>query len=156
MLAQLKLRSSGSARLFDRHARWRMRPGPRRRVPRAGTDLDDIRDPVPLAIKLADLLLIHLERQRDLMIVLGRFSVHDRKIERAARSRVQDAHQRSLRIAIANMKGLHSLSPYCVGSSSNNISERAAPAGTIGKTLASGAQSNTSNSGSGDRRNRSI
>jgi hypothetical protein len=36
---------------------------------------------------------------------------------------------------------------YCAGSSSSNISDNAAPAGTIGYTFASGAQSNTSNSG---------
>src|SRR5439155_14362933 len=44
--------------------------------------------------------------------------------------------------------------PY-IYSSSNSISESAAPAGTIGYTFASGAQSNTSNSGSGDFRKRS-
>src|ERR1700686_845347 len=151
-----------------------MRRRPRGRMRRAGTDLDDIRDAVPLTVKLAHLLLIHIERERDLVIVLGGFGLHHRQIKRAARSRIQNAHQRSLRVAIAYVKSLHvsSIAPashrlsggqlaprcayYCVGSSSSNISESAAPAGTIGKTLASGAQSNTSNSGSGERRKRSI
>ena len=50
------------------------------------------------------------------------------------------------------LEGISPATSYCVGSSSSNISESAAPAGTIGKTLASGAQSNTSSSGSGDRK----
>ena len=73
---------------------------------------------VPFAIKLADLLLIHFEPKRDQMVVIGRFRMHDRQIERAARSRVQNAHQCSLRIAIANMKGLHILAPCNGGSRS--------------------------------------
>src|SRR5271169_358188 len=161
-------------RLVDCHARGRVRRGPRGGLRRTGTHFDDIRDPVPLAVELADLLLVHIERQRDLVIVLSRLGLHIREIERTARSRIQNAHQRPLCVAIANVKSLHvcSVGPafrrlsggqfarrcayYCAGSSSSNISESAAPAGTMGKTLASGAQSNTSNSGSGDRRNRSI
>ena len=48
-----------------------MRARPRSRRRSARTNLDDVRDPVPFAIKLADLLLIYLEPKRDLMIVLG-------------------------------------------------------------------------------------
>ena len=93
--------------------------------------------------------------QRDPMIALRRLRLHRRQIQSTPRSRIQNAHQRPLRIAITNVKSLHGL-PLVYTYSSNTISDNAAPAGTIGKTLASGAQSKTSNSGSGDRRNRSI
>jgi hypothetical protein len=53
------------------------------------------------------LLLIDIESQRDLVIVLGRFGLYYRQIERTAGSRIQDAHQRSLRVAIANVESLH-------------------------------------------------
>jgi hypothetical protein len=43
------------------------------------------------------------------MIVLCRFGLHRRQIESTARSCIQNAHQRSLRIAIANHKSLHVL-----------------------------------------------
>jgi|CZKD01.1.fsa_nt_gi hypothetical protein len=116
------LRPSCGARLFDRHACGRMwtRPCTRRCSPR--TDLDNIRDTVPFAIQLANLLLIHLERQRDLMIVLGWFGLYNRQIERPARSRVQNAHQRSLRIAIPNVKSLHKLAPCSAISCSAGVS----------------------------------
>jgi hypothetical protein len=111
MLAQLcqtrNLRPGRRARFFHRHARRRMWRGPSRVGRRTGTHLDDIRDAVPLAEKLPDLLLIDFERQRDLMIVFSRFGVYHGQIERPPRSRIQNAHQRSLRIAIANMKTLH-------------------------------------------------
>lgn len=88
-----------------------MRSRPRCRVRGPRTHLDDIRDRIPFAVKLANLLLIHFERQRDLVIVLGRFDLHQRQIESPARSRIQNAHQRPLRIAIANVKSLHVLTP---------------------------------------------
>ena len=46
---------------------------------RAGPDVHDSAIAVPFAVELADLLLIHLERERDLMIVLGCLGVHGRK-----------------------------------------------------------------------------
>src|SRR5579863_10255698 len=93
-----------------------MWPGPGGIGSRAGADLDDIRNAVPLAEELADLLLIHFKRQRHLMIVLRRFRLHDRQIERPPRSRIQNAHQRPLCIAIANVKSLHE-SPVAPASS---------------------------------------
>jgi len=72
--------------------------------------MNDVRYPVPFAEKLADLLLIHFERERDLVIVFGWFSLDHRHVQSAARSRVQNAHQRSLRVAIANVK-LHVYAP---------------------------------------------
>ena len=126
--------------------------------------MDHVRNRIPFAAELADLLRIYIQGKRHLVTVFGAFRLHRRQIEPTARRRVQNAHQRPLRIAIANLEGLHVLIPgvppavtrYCAGSSSSIISDKAAPAGTIGKTLASGAQSNTNNSGSGERRNRSI
>src|ERR1700719_3451630 len=90
-----------------------MRRGPRGRMRRAGTDLDHIRDAVPLTVKLTHLLMIHIERERYLMIVLGGFGLYHRQIKRTARSRIQNAHQCSLRVAIAYVKSLHvsSLAP---------------------------------------------
>src|ERR1700722_5979313 len=75
---------------------------------RARPYVSHIHDPVPLAIKLADLLLVDFQQQGDGVILLGSFGVHRRKIETPARSRVQNAHQRALCIAITDMKDLHS------------------------------------------------
>src|SRR5579864_8214233 len=135
-----------------------MRCAPRLAVRCARTHAHNVGNRIPFAIQLADLLRIYFERKGDLMVVLRRFGMHGRNVEPAARSRVQDAHQRSLRIAIANLKSLHSHLPstQCVGSSSSSISDKAAPDGTIGKTFASGAQSNTSSSGSGEDKKLSI
>src|SRR5437660_8736230 len=113
-----------------------------------------VRNRIPLSVKLPHLLGIHVEHQRDPMIALRRLRLHRRQIQPTPRSRIQNAHQRPLRVAITNVKSLHGL-PLVYTYSSNTISDSAAPAGTIGKTLASGAQSKTSNSGSGDRRKRS-
>ena len=91
----------------------------------------------------------------DLMIVFGRLSVQIMQIQPAARGSVQDTHQCSLCVAIANVKAFMLFVPksiadfgpgfqicnlkseflksnYCVGSSSSSISDSAAPAGTIG------------------------
>src|SRR5581483_2172498 len=139
-----------------------LNPYSRRRMPypralrHARPDEHDVGDRIPFAVQLANLLRIHIQDQRYLMITLALLRLHIGQVKTAARCGIQDAHQGSLCIAIADMKALHDLSPYCVGSSSSNISDSAAPAGTIGNTLASGAQSNTSNSGSGECRNRSI
>src|SRR5579871_555539 len=104
-----------------------MRRFPRLRMRTA--DMNHIGDRIPLAIQLANLLLIDFEQKGDVVIVLGGFCLHGWQIESPARSRVQNAHQSALSIAIANMK-LHENSPYCVGSSFKSISDSAAPAGT--------------------------
>jgi hypothetical protein len=72
--------------------------------------MNHVGDRVPLAIQLADLLLIDFEQEGDLVIMLGCFSPYSWQIERAARSRIQDAHQSALSIAVPNMK-LHVCSP---------------------------------------------
>ena len=82
-LTQIELRPCG-ARIFERHARWRMWPGPCICIRGAVAHLNDVGNAVPLTIKLADLLLIHVERQSDLMIMLCRFGLHYRQIERTA------------------------------------------------------------------------
>src|SRR5580700_11948718 len=107
-----ELRPRRRSRFFNRYSRGRMRRAPCVRARSARADLDDVRDAVPFAIKLADLLLIHFERERDLMVVLSRFRLHHGEIERAAGSRVQNTHQRSLRVAIANVESLHRLAPW--------------------------------------------
>jgi len=73
------------------------------------------------------------------MIALGSLCMYVVQIQAAARSRVQDPHQCPLCIAVANLKTLHvsvprvrSAGDYSTGSSSSNISDSAAPAGTIG------------------------
>jgi hypothetical protein len=100
----LNLRASCGARFFDRNARGRMMSSPRLRVRRARADMNDVRDRIPFAIKLADLFLIYIKRERDLMISLSRFGVHRGYIEPALRSGIQNAHQRALCIAVANVK----------------------------------------------------
>lgn len=72
--------------------------------------MNDVRNRIPLAIKLADLFLVDIKRECDLMIVLGRFGVHRRYVKPALGSRVQDAHQGALCVAIANVK-LHMCVP---------------------------------------------
>src|SRR5438270_9184579 len=131
-----------------------MMRSPRRRMGRARADTYHVGNPIPFAIELANLLLIDLERKHHLMIQFCCLGMYRGQIESPPRNRVQDAHQCALRVAIANVE-LHVCAPRTYFSSSS-ISESAAPAGTIGKTLASGAQSNTSNSGSGELRKRSI
>src|SRR2546421_679954 len=128
---------------------------PRLVLAHSRTHIRNVRNRIPLAIKLPHLLGTYVEHECDPMIALRRLRLHRWQIQPAPRSRIQNAHQRPLRIAITNVKSLHGL-PLVYTYSSNTISDNAAPAGTIGKTLASGAQSKTSNSGSGDRRNRSI
>ena len=81
-----------------------MMSSPRLRVRRARTDMNDVRDRIPFAIKLADLFLIYIKRERDLMIALRGFGVHRGYIEPALRSGIQNAHQRALCIAVANVK----------------------------------------------------
>ena len=150
-----KSRASGSSRL-QRYSRRRMRSRPNLRTLRARAYMRHVRNRIPFPIQLAYLLRSHFQQQRSPMPIRGGFRVYRRNIQPPAGCRRQDAHQCSLCIAIANLKYLHAFPFHCVGSSSSNISDSAAPAGTMGKTLASGAQSNTSNSPSGDARNRSI
>jgi hypothetical protein len=167
MLAQTllsRLGASGCARRFASHRYRRMRRCPREPMGCTQAHLDHVRDGIPFAIQLADLLGIHLERQRNLMIVFSRRGFDRVQNQTAARSCVQNPHQRALRIAIAKVKGLHRIQLHSateckdlgLHSSLSIISESAAPEGTIGKTFASGAQSNTSSSASSDRRKRSI
>src|SRR5580693_1311972 len=103
---------------------------------RSRPHLDDIDDRVPLTIKLANLLGVDFQQHGDRVILPGALSVHRSKVEPPARNRVEDAHQRALRVAIADMKDLHVeiLRKICsnYSASSNTISESAAPAGTMG------------------------
>jgi hypothetical protein len=98
----------GSA-FLHRHAGRRMRTVPllRLRWSRARAHVNDIGNRIPLAIELAHLLGVDVELERDLMIVRGRPGLHPRQIKPAPRSRVQNAHQRPLSIAIVNLKNLH-------------------------------------------------
>jgi hypothetical protein len=41
------------------------------------------------------------------MVVAGILGMYRREIEPAARNRIEDTHQRALRVAIANVKDLH-------------------------------------------------
>src|SRR5579872_918145 len=138
MLAQNKtpLRACGRARLSDRYTCRRMMSCPRVAMRSARTDMNHIGDRIPFAIQLADLLGIHIENNCDLMVSFALFCLYERQIETAARRGVQDAHQCSLCIPVADVKALHVVffPHYCAGSgsSSSNISDSAAPAGTIG------------------------
>jgi len=157
--SNFSLGTGRSPRLFDRYSRRRMCRRPR--GGRTCTDLNHIRNRIPFTVQLPDLLLVDFEQKRNLMVALSGFRLYEVQVEPAPRGRVQDPHQCPLGIPIANVETLHVFVPrnarrYSAGSSSSNISDKAAPAGTIGNTLASGAQSNTSNSGSGECRNRSI
>src|SRR5450432_3709760 len=75
-MPNLNLRASCRACFFLSNSRGRMRRRPLCRAPR--TDMNHIRNGIPLAVELADLLLIYVERQRDLMIALARLGVHGR------------------------------------------------------------------------------
>jgi hypothetical protein len=126
---------------------------------RARANVRHVRNRVPFAVQLANLLRIHVEHYRNVVIMLGRFGLYRKQIQPAAGSRIHNAHQSPLRVAIADVKSLHSSRSHFLtpannydGSSSSIISDSAAPAGTMGKTFASGAQSNTSNSGPGERK----
>src|SRR5437764_5624829 len=77
------LRSGRGASVFNRYPCRRMGRSPLRSVRRAGADLDDVRDPIPFPTELAYLLLIYIQRQRDLVIVLRRFGVHHWQIQRS-------------------------------------------------------------------------
>src|SRR5579859_7404985 len=95
-----KLGASRGARIFERNPDGRMMRSPCLGVRRARTYVNDIRNRIPFAIKLARLLLIGVERERDLMITLSGLRLHRGKIQPTPRSRVQNAHQRALRVAI--------------------------------------------------------
>lgn len=108
MLAQIQipLSACGRARLSDRYTRRRMAcPRVVMRSPRP--DMNYVGDRIPFPVELADLLGIHIENNRDLMISFARFCLHDWQIETAARSRIQDAHQCSLCIPVTDVKALH-------------------------------------------------
>src|SRR5258708_26726793 len=103
-----KLSQSGARRLLGPacRSRWMRRPRGLFLLAgnRAGTYLDYIHDRMPLAVKLPSLLVINLQQQRDRMILPRILGVHRGATEPTARNRVQDAHQRALRVAIANVK----------------------------------------------------
>src|SRR5271155_5949682 len=73
---------------------------------RSGSHFDDIDDGIPLAVKLADLLGVDLQQHGDRVILPRALSVHCGKVDPPARNRVEDAHQRALRVAIADVKDL--------------------------------------------------
>ena len=50
---------------------------------RAGANADHIRNPIPFAIELPNLLLIDLERKHHLMIVLGSLGMNRGQIQPA-------------------------------------------------------------------------
>src|ERR1700733_4185658 len=149
--------------------RWRMRGRPRPgggvvcdAFRRTDADIGDIHNREPVAAQLSNLLGVHLEQQRDFAGLLVGFGlgVNVGEFDGASGNRGQNAHQGALRIAIVNVKTLHICSPRASlapphHSSSKTISDNAAPAGTMGKTLASGWQSKTSNSSFGESRKRS-
>src|SRR5277367_2415226 len=66
---------------------------------------------MPIAAELANLLGIHFEQQRRGVLVPSGNGLHVRHIQCAPGSGVQDAHQRALRIAIANVKSVHFVLP---------------------------------------------
>src|SRR4051794_40061682 len=103
--------ASGRTRIFDAHTRGRMMRTPGRFVRSTRAHMNHVGDGVPLTIELADLLLVYLQRQNDLVVTLRSLRVHDGYIECAPGSRIQDTHQRPLGIAIANVEGLHLCSP---------------------------------------------
>src|SRR5580704_11721547 len=77
------LRQQGPRRLPVSALRsWRTRPGPRRpaiallRERRARTHIGHVHNRIPLAVKLAHLLRIHLKHQRDAVIALRRLRLH--------------------------------------------------------------------------------
>jgi hypothetical protein len=120
------IRSSTSSRFFERRSR---------------AYADHIHYGVPVAAKLPNLLGINIQKQRDFMLVLRGLSLDVRHIDAATRSRIENPHQRALRIAIVDVKDVHVSFPFPARtnprpilrySSSSNISESAAPAGTIG------------------------
>src|SRR5690349_24750067 len=93
-----------------------------------------IHNRVPVAPQLPDLLGIYLEQQRCLVTVGVGLRLDVGQIQRAPRSGVDDPHQSSLRVAVVNVKDVHSCAPYLVSrstgsltrpsySSSSNISE---------------------------------
>src|SRR5437899_11776069 len=77
----------------------------------SGTDMNHIRNRIPLAIELANLLLVDVKHQCDLVIALGGLSVYGMQIERAARGPVQDPHQCSLCVPVADVESVHAVHP---------------------------------------------
>jgi hypothetical protein len=71
------------------------------------TNVDHIRDGVPFSVELACLLLRDLQNQCNAVILVGAPRLNRPQLDPAPHGRIQNAHQRSLRIAISNLKGLH-------------------------------------------------
>src|SRR5215831_16038857 len=95
------------ARFFDGYSRWRMGRSPGDRLRRTRRHMDHVCDRVPLAEKLADLLLVDIEHQRGLVLVFGGFGVDVMQVQPAARGCVQDAHQCALCVAVTDGESVH-------------------------------------------------
>ena len=72
-----------------------------------GMYVDNVDDGVPVAGELADLLGTYFQRERDMVVVLAGFGLDVRHVERAAGCGVEDAHQGALRVAVADVEGMH-------------------------------------------------
>src|SRR5580704_13495939 len=77
----------------------------------SGVDVDHVDHGIPVARELADLLRIHFEHERDFVVVPVGFGLHVRNVERTAGCSVEDAHQRALRVAVADREGMHGVAP---------------------------------------------
>lgn len=74
---------------------------------RTGANAHNINDRMPVTEELSNLLGIQFKQQRNFVVVSVRLSLDIRHIDRAARNRVQYAHQRALRVAIVDMESVH-------------------------------------------------
>src|SRR3954453_15065001 len=108
-------------------------------------DIHPVNDRVPVAAKLANLLGVDIEQKTGALPVAVGECLHVRHLQPTARYRGENAHQRTLGIAIVNVKCVHTFFPILLVlcgdsrprlssrakldnySSSNNISESAAP-----------------------------
>src|SRR5215467_3892954 len=99
--------TGGGARFFDGYSRWRMGRSPGDRLHRTRRYLDHVCDRVPLAEKLADLLLADIEHQHGLVIVFGGVGVDVMQVQPAARGCVQDAHECALCVAVTDGESVH-------------------------------------------------
>src|ERR1035438_8808565 len=74
---------------------------------RARTHVDHIHNRAPVAAKLAQLLRIDIDQQGYLVGVLHGLGLHERQLDSAADNCVQNPHQGSLSITIANVENMH-------------------------------------------------
>ena len=73
----------------------------------AGMYIDHIHDRLPLSAKLSDLFVSDIQQDGYGMFLSGRIGVNRIKIESPARNCIQNAHQRALGVAIADVEDLH-------------------------------------------------